>query len=120
MAVCKCCCPLTKLAPRLSNSGYLLVFHLDQSTPCAAATLGNWLLVCGGVERDEQEQVRAEDGDTGDGGVLFTFALTGVGEPWPVGRGEVGPGREVDKACCELVDDEESKGQVLPPRSTTN
>ena len=56
------------------------------------------LLVRGEVERDEEEEVRAEDDDARDGSELLTRALASIGEPRPVGRGEVGPRREVHKA----------------------
>ena len=56
------------------------------------------LLVRGEVERDEEEEVRAEDDDARDRSELLAGALASIGEPRPVGRGEVGPRREVNKA----------------------
>ena len=58
------------------------------------------LLVGGEVERDEEEEVRAEDHNARDGSKLLASALDGVGQPLPVGRGEVGPRGEVDEACA--------------------
>ncbi len=56
------------------------------------------LLVRGEVERDEKEEVRAENDDARDRSELLTGALASIGEPRPVRRGEVGPRGEVDKA----------------------
>ena len=56
-------------------------------------------LVGGNVEGDEEDEVRGEDADSGDGGEFFARALAGVGEPREVGAGEVGVGGEVDEAC---------------------
>lgn len=54
-------------------------------------------LVSGQVERDEENEIRAEDGNTGKGSELLASALAGVGHPGPVSRGEVGVGSEVDE-----------------------
>jgi hypothetical protein len=64
----------------------------------ASRLLATRLLVRGGVEGDEENQVRAEDGNTRERGELLTGALASVGHPGEVGRGEVGVGREVDEA----------------------
>jgi hypothetical protein len=87
-----------ELPPRLTHCRHLLVLHLDQSTSSPAAALRHRLLVRGDVEGDEEEEVRRQDADTGDGGEFLTGALAGIGQPWPVGVGEVGPGSKVDKA----------------------
>jgi hypothetical protein len=82
-----------------ANGRYLLILHLDQRACSPAAALGHWLLVRGEVEGEEEEQVRCDDADTGDGGKLLTSALAHVGNVGPVGAGEVGEGCEVDEAC---------------------
>ena len=81
-----------------TNSRYLLVLHLDQRAGSPAAALGHRLLVRGEVEGEEEEEVRGDDADTGDGGELLTSALAHVGDVRPVGAGEVGKGREVDES----------------------
>jgi hypothetical protein len=82
-----------------TNRRYLLVLHFHKRAGSAAAALGHRLLVCGEVEGEEEEQVRRDDADAGDGGEFFTRALAHVRNVWPVGAGEVGEGREVDEAC---------------------
>lgn len=57
------------------------------------------LLVGGEVERDEEEEVRAQDSYSGEGGKLFARALAHAGEVVEVGRDEVCPRGEVDEAC---------------------
>jgi len=57
------------------------------------------LLVRGEVERDEEEQVRAEDSNSGEGGKLFACTLAHAGKVVEVGRDEVRPRGEVDEAC---------------------
>jgi hypothetical protein len=86
-----------------TNRRYLLVLHLHKRAGGTAAALGHRLLVCSEVEGEEEEQVRRDDADTGNGGEFFTGALAHVGDVWPVGAGEVGEGREVDEACRVLV-----------------
>jgi hypothetical protein len=85
-----------------ANSRYLLVLHLHQRACSPAAALGHWLLVRGEVEGEEEEQVRCDDTDTGDGGELLTSTLAHVGNVRPVGAGEVGEGCEVDETCILL------------------
>ena len=70
------------------------------------------LLVRGEVERDEEEEVRAEDDDARDGSELLTRALASIGEPRPVSRGEVGPRREVHKAYARESALGESRDQA--------
>ena len=82
-----------------TNSRYLLILHLNQRACSPATALWNWLLVRSEVEGEEEKEVRRDDADTGDGSELLTGALAQVGHVWPVGAGEVGPGREVDEAC---------------------
>lgn len=48
------------------------------------------LLVGGEVEGDEEDQIRAEDGNTRERGKFLTSALAGIWQPWKVGRREVG------------------------------
>ncbi len=73
--------------------------HLAErlATACLLAILP----VRGQVERDEQEEVRAEDSHARESSELLTGALARIGQPREVGRGEVGPRSEVDKACKE-------------------
>jgi hypothetical protein len=80
------------------------------------------LLVGRKIERDEEQQVRAENADSSDGGKLLSGALAGIGEPLPVSRGEVGPRREVDKACQMLALGPTSRpaGRENIPRSMMN
>lgn len=61
------------------------------------------LLVGREIEGDEEDEVRAEDTNTSEGGKLLTCALASVRHPGPVGRGEVGVGGEVDEACHKSV-----------------
>jgi hypothetical protein len=70
--------------------------HAANSLACGGALAV--LLVGGKVERNEEQQVRAQDHYARDGRELLTRALTSVGEPRPVGRGEVGPRGEVHEA----------------------
>lgn len=56
------------------------------------------LLVRCEIEGDEQQQVRAEDGASGNGGKLFTGALSYVGHVRKVSRCEIGVGGEVHEA----------------------
>lgn len=82
------------------------------------------LLVGGEVEGDEEEEVRAENTDTGEGSKLLTRALAGGGHPGPVSRSEVSVRREVDEAFdAKLVtstkEDREGHDSNLP-RSMTN
>jgi len=76
------------------------------------------LLVGGEVERDEEEEVRAEDTNTREGSELLTRALPGVGEPRPVGRNEVGVRSEVNEAQVnDELDDLETGDPLLPPNA---
>ena len=85
-------------ATRFTNCRYLLILHLDQSTGGPTAALGHRLLVGREVESDEEEQVRRDDADTGDGRELFTSTLARIGKRWPVGASEVGVGGKVNEA----------------------
>ena len=51
--------------------------------------LGTTLLVCRQVEGDEENEVGAENEETGESGKLLTSAGAVVGHPGEVGRGEV-------------------------------
>lgn len=53
------------------------------------------LPIGGQIERDEQDQVRAENADASEGSELLARAFSSIGQPWPVSGCEVGPGREV-------------------------
>lgn len=61
------------------------------------------LLVGGQVEGNEEDEVGADDAHSGEGSEFLAGAVTRVGHPWPVGRGEVGVGREVDEAWVLLA-----------------
>ena len=84
--------------PRLTNGRRLCMCHVNHRTCSPAAPLRNRLFVSGEVEDDEEEEVRGEDANSGDGGEFLASALAGVGEPRPVGTREVGVGGEVDEA----------------------
>lgn len=86
-----------------ANSRYLLVLHFHKRAGSTTAALGNGLLVGGEVEGEEEEQVRRDDADSGNGGELLTSALAHVGHVRPVGAGEVGPRGEVDEAFVLLA-----------------
>jgi hypothetical protein len=102
----------------LLGSGEGLILHLDQGAGSAAATLLNGLLVGGDVESDEQNEVAGQNAHAGERSELLTGADAGGGEPGEVAGGEVGVGREVDKA---QVDDELGDLQdgdvFLPPNA---
>lgn len=55
------------------------------------------LLISGDVERNEEYKVRADDSHAREGSKLLTRALAGIGNPGPVGRGEVGVRSEIDE-----------------------
>lgn len=77
------------------------VLHVDQRflASVAAGTSGLGGLVIGrNVERDEQDQVRADDANTSHGSEFLTGTLAHVREPREVGGGEVGVRSEVDEA----------------------
>lgn len=86
-------------ATRFTNRRHLLVLHLHQCAGSPAAALGHRLLVRRKVEQDEEEQVRRDDADSGDGREFLARAFAHVGKVGPVGAGEVGPRSEVDEAC---------------------
>lgn len=66
----KGCAAAGKATACLAHGGHLLILHLDESRSGTATTLDGRrrLLVGGGVEADEENQVRRQDADTGDGG----------------------------------------------------
>jgi len=74
----------------LTNSGDLLVLHLNQSAGGTVAALLCGLLVGCGVEGEEEKEVGAEDGHTSESGELLTSADTHVGHVGEVSEGEVG------------------------------
>jgi len=55
------------------------------------------------VEADEQDEVAAQDTTTGKRGKLFTGTTPRVGDPGPVGRGEVSVRGEVNKAYAQTI-----------------
>lgn len=77
------------------------VLHVDQRFLASVATgtsgLGG-LVIGGNIERDEQDQVGADDADTGQSSEFLTGTLAHVREPREVGGGEVGVRGEVDEA----------------------
>lgn len=56
------------------------------------------LLIRGEVERDEEEEVRAEDADPRESSKFLASTLPGIGHPRPVRRREIGVRREVHEA----------------------
>lgn len=90
---------LAEPTPRLANRRDPLILHLDQRAPGAAPALLDRLLVRRKVEANKQDEVGAQDADPSDGRELLACAVARVREPGEVGRGEVGPGGEVDEAC---------------------
>jgi hypothetical protein len=109
-------------APCFANRGHLLILHLDQSTRSPAAALRHRLLVRRKVEPDEEEEVRRDDADTGDGGEFLAGTLAHVGKLRPVGASKVGPGGKVNEAWghdVSLVSKDKGE-QANSPRSKTN
>lgn len=60
-------------------------------------------LVGGEVERDEEEEVRAENANAGEGCELLTRARAGVGHVGEIGRCKVGVRSKVDEACGLVI-----------------
>lgn len=78
------------------------------------------LLVRGKVERDEEDQVRRENGHAGKGSKLLASAPASVGHPRPVGRGEVRVRGKVDEAeVNDELDNLEPGNPLLPPDANT-
>jgi hypothetical protein len=78
------------------------------------------LLVGGEVEGDEQNEVRADGNDTGESSKLLARALSSVGHPGEVGRGEVGIRGEVDETeINDELNDLEAGDPLLPPNTDT-
>lgn len=76
-----------------NRGGDLEVLHIDQGllASVAAGTSGlGGLVVSGNVERDEENEVGADDANASHGSELLTGALAHVGEPREVSGGEVG------------------------------
>lgn len=74
--------------------------HAAEGT--AGGALGVLLVGCD-VKGDEEDQVRGEDSNSGEGSELLASTSAHVGQPGEVGRGEVGPGGEVDESYNRLV-----------------
>jgi hypothetical protein len=105
---CTCRNTISTLADRetpasFADSRYLLVLHLHQRACSPAAPLRHRLLVRGEVEGEEEEQVRRDDADAGNGGEFLAGAFAHVGQARPVRASKVGVGREVDAAWKLLV-----------------
>jgi len=85
-------CPRTQSSLHLADRGHLLVSHVAKGALSASPLLdgGGRALVGGGVEGDEEEEVRGEDADSGDSGEFFTGAGAVIGHIVEVGAGEVG------------------------------
>lgn len=60
-------------------------------------------LVGGEVERDEEEEVRAENADAGEGSKLLARARADIGHVGEVRRSEIGVRRKVDEACGLMI-----------------
>lgn len=70
------------------------------------------------IEGDEEEEVGADDGNTGEGREFLSRALPGIGEPGPVGGGEVSPGCEVDETeINDELEDLKAGNPLLPPNA---
>lgn len=78
----------------------LKVLHLNRSllarVPTRPSALARFL-VRRQVERDEEQEVRADDGNSREGRKLFTRAAAHVGRPGEIGVREVGVRSEVDE-----------------------
>lgn len=85
---------------RAGHGRNLKVLHLDRSllarVPTRPSALAR-LLVRRQVERDKQQEVRAQDGNAREGRKLFTRAAAHVGRPGEIGVREVGVRSEVDE-----------------------
>ena len=75
----------------LLGSGEGLILHLNESAGSASATLLDRLLVGGDVESDEENEVAGQDAHASERSEFLAGAPAGIGEPGPVGAGEVGP-----------------------------
>lgn len=74
--------------------------HLNiTERPCSFAASEAFALLLVGceVERDEEQEVRADNAHTSKCGKFLSSAVARVWHPWEVGRGEVGVRCEVDK-----------------------
>lgn len=93
--------PLRLLA--LADRRNLVVLHVDQRLLAGVAprtaALGLRLAVGRHVERDEEEEVRADDGHSRERREFLSGALAHVRGPREVRRREIGVRGEVDKAC---------------------
>jgi len=75
-----------------------------------------WLAVGSSIEGYEEEKVRGENANSGNGSELLAGALATVWEPVPVSGGEVSPGCEVDEAeVNDELDDLHDGDVALPP-----
>lgn len=100
----------------LTNSGDLLILHLNQSAGGTVAALLCGLLVGCGVEGEEKEEVGAENGHASEGGELLTSTDTHVGHVGEVSESEVGVRGEVDEAKVDdKLDDLHDSDVLLPP-----
>lgn len=97
------------------------VLHGDQ---CVSAGVSPWssclglLLVGSEVERDEEEEVGAENEHTGDSCEFLASASTGIWHPWEVDACEVSVGGEVDEGeIDDKLGDLHNGDVLLPPDS---
>lgn len=83
-----------------SNIGQLRILHRTQR-PCGFAASGAFAIFLVGceVEGDEEEEVRAENANTGEGSEFLSGAFTRVRHPREVSRGEVRVRCEVNESC---------------------
>ena len=89
---------------------------LKRSRSLATSSLLSILLIGSDIERDEKEEIRAEDTHASERSELLTSALAGVWHIREVGAGEVGVRGEVDEAeIDDELDDLEAGDPLLPP-----
>lgn len=89
---------------------------LKRSRSLATSSLLSILFISGDIERDEKEEIRAEDTHASERSEFLTSALAGVWHVREVGAGEVGVRSEVDEAeIDDKLDDLEAGDPLLPP-----
>lgn len=97
------------------------VWHLrilERTSSLAAGSLLSILLVSCNIERDEKQEVRAENAHASESSELLASALSGSWHVWEVGGGEVCVGGEVDEAEIDHeLDDLETGDPLLPPNA---
>ena len=93
--------------------------HSDQSFSAGVSSwssLDGLFPVRGEVERDEEQEIRAEYDETSNSSKFLACAGTCIGHPVEVSAGEIGVGSEVDEAKIDDELDDLHDGDVfLPP-----